>query len=160
MRTERSISGASRLAASIALPVALAACAQTSDSTRQTTHAPAAPIHNDCMFARTLRDWRPLDDENLLLFGPGHTAYLVQLVRPIVGLSFNIMIGVYDRDGSICPYGGDAIVIRGPMPERVSIRSMQRLDDAGLDDVYVRFGIRPPAVVTAEPAELEKGAQQ
>jgi hypothetical protein len=149
MSTEKLTRVAVRLAASMGLLVAFAACAQTGQATRKE----AEPVHNDCMFARLLRDWRPLDDEHLLLFGPGHTAYLVQLVRPAFDLSFNDFIGVYDRDGSICPFGGDAVVIRGPMPERISIRSMQRLDDAQLDEVYVRFGIRPPRVVTEEPAE-------
>jgi hypothetical protein len=142
-----------RLGVSTALVITFAACAQTGQATRKQPE----PVHNDCMFARTLRDWRPLDDEHLLLFGPGHTAYLVQLVRPAIDLSFNDFIGVYDRDGSICPFGGDAVVIGGPMPERISIRSMQRLDDAQLDEVYVKFGIKPPKVVTEEPVEAGKG---
>jgi hypothetical protein len=66
------------------------------------------------------------------------------------------MIGVYDRDGRICPYGGDAIVIDGVIPERILIRSVRRLTPEQLDEVYVQFGIRAPAVIEAEevdPAE-------
>jgi hypothetical protein len=150
MHVEKLITAAALLTSSAVLLVGSDAGAQTAKAARK---AAAAAVHNDCMFARSLRDWRPLDDEHLLLFGPGHTAYLVQLVRPAMGLSFNISIGVYDRDGNICPYGGDSIVIDGPIPERISIQSMQRLDDAELDEVYVRFGIRPPVVVKSEPVD-------
>jgi hypothetical protein len=157
MRIDNLMTRAALLASTAALLVGVSAsvAAQTAKPARKA----AAPTHSDCMFARSLRDWRPLDDEHLLLFGPGHTAYLVELVRPAMGLSFNISIGVYDRDGNICPYGGDGIVVEGPIPERISIRSMQRLDDAELDEVYVRFGIRPPAVVKTEPADEGKRAK-
>jgi Family of unknown function (DUF6491) len=119
--------------------------------------APPAPSASssrgdDCFFTRSLRDWRPLDNSNLLLFTTGRTPYLVELFRPAMGLSFNVMIGVYDRDGRVCPYGGDAIIINGIMPERIPIRSMRRLTDDELDEIYVRFGIRPPVVVETVPA--------
>jgi hypothetical protein len=109
------------------------------------------PIFDDCLFAISLRDWRPLDDRNLLLFANGRRAYHVQLFRPAPDLRFDVMIGVYDDDGMICPYGGDAILTDGPMPDRVPIRSIKRLSDDELDAVYVRFGVRPPAVIEAAP---------
>lgn len=64
------------------------------------------------------------------------------------------MIGVYDRDGRICPFGGDAIIVDGPMPERIAIRNMERLTDDELDQLYLRFGIGPPAVVDDEFEEI------
>jgi hypothetical protein len=130
------------LALPIGALVALTACAATNERAAS-DFSPA----RDCMFAATLRDWRPLDDENLVLFGSGHVPYHVELVRPAFGLNFNFMIGVYDRDGRICPYGGDAIIVEGPMPERISIRNMKRLTDEELDQLYIQFGIMPPPVV-------------
>jgi hypothetical protein len=129
---------------------ALGGCAGSA-ATSATTRSTAA----DCFFASTLRDWRPLDDANLVLFGSGRTPYHVELFRPAIGLSFNVMIGVYDRDGRICPYGGDAIIVDGAMPDRVPIRSIKRLTDEQLDELYVQFGVRAPAVVTTEEVELE-----
>ena len=125
-------------------------------ATGLTDEAPRSATSDDCLFARALRDWRPLDDRNLLLFGTGRQAYHVELFGPAPGLRFDVMIGVYDRDGMICPYGGDAIVIRGPMPERVPIRSIKRLSEDELDAVYVRFGIRAPAVIEATEVEPEE----
>jgi hypothetical protein len=116
----------------------------------------AGATYNDCFFANTLRDWRPLDDRNLILFANGRRPYHVELVRPAMALSFNVMIGVYDRDGRVCPYGGDAIIVDGFMPERIAIRSMRRLTEAQLDEVYVEFGISAPPVIDTEEVELEQ----
>ncbi len=68
------------------------------------------------------------------------------------------MIGVYDRDGQICPFGGDAIIVDGAIPDRVTIRSITALDEAELDAIYVQFGIESPAVVEVtevDPDEVE-----
>jgi hypothetical protein len=36
------------------------------------------------------------------------------------------------------------------MPDRIAIRSIENLSDDELDAVYVRFGIRAPAVIDTE----------
>lgn len=138
---------AARLAALAAAFAAVGACAQSAATTRSSA--------DDCFFASTLRDWRPLDDENLVLFGSGRTPYHVELFRPAMGLSFNVMIGVFDRDGRICPYGGDAIIVDGAVPDRIPIRSIRRLTDDELDELYVQFGVRAPAIVATDEVELE-----
>jgi Family of unknown function (DUF6491) len=133
-----------------AASAALVSCATAPSEPRA-----ASSRADDCFFTRSLRDWRPLDNSNLLLFTTGRTPYLVELFRPAMGLSFNIMIGVYDRDGRVCPDGRDAIIVNGAIPDRIPIRSMRRLTDEELDEVYVRFGIRPPAVVETEPVSTD-----
>lgn len=136
----------------------LGACVATPSSERVSA---AARRDDDCMFTRSLRDWRPLDDQNLILFESGrHRAYHVELLRPAFGLRRDIMIGVFDRDGRICPYGGDAIIVDGPMPDRVTIRSMKRLSDDELDALYVQYGIRRPAIVDTESVEIETESDQ
>ena len=136
------------------LGTGIAALLMTACATTPTADAPPPTARsNDCMFASTLRDWRPLDNENLILFALGRRPYHVELSWPAFGLTHDFMIGVYDRDGRICPYGGDAIIVEGPMPQRIPIRSIRQLDEQQLDAVYAQFGIHPPAIVTAEPAE-------
>jgi len=132
----------------VALYATLTACAGTAAPT-----ADARVTYNDCFFARGLRDWRPLDNQHLLLFSAGRVPYLVELFRPASSLAYDVTIGIYDRDGRVCPYGGDAIIVGGPMPERVPIRSMQRLTDDQLDETYVQYGIRPPVVVETDEVE-------
>lgn len=134
--------------------VFLSACVGTGAASRGST-----PTYNDCIFASTLSDWRPLDNQNLILFANGRRPFLVELFQPAPELNFNEMIGVYDRDGRICPYGGDAIVLRGGIPQSVSIRSIRRLTDAQLDAVYAEFGITPPAIIDIAPTELPDSDQ-
>jgi hypothetical protein len=143
-----------------AAALVVAAITSTGCAGSGTTAGGARPVYDDCLFAATLRDWRPLNDQNLILFAAGRRPYHVELVRPAFGFTFDVMIGVYDRDDMICPYGGDAIVIDGPMPDRIAIRSIKRLSDEELDEVYVRFGIRAPAVIeTTEGDPREPDAQ-
>jgi hypothetical protein len=132
----------------------LGACA--SAPTGEATARPTSS--DDCFFASTLRDWRPLDNENLILFAIGRRPYHVELTRPAIGLSHDVMIGVYDRDGRICPYGGDAIVVDNGIPDRIPIRSMRLLTDEELDEVYVQFGVRGPAIIAVEEPEAEPAA--
>lgn len=100
-----------------------------------------------------MRDWRPLDDRNLILFADGRRPYHVELTRPAMGLSFNIELGVYDRDGRICAFGGDALVVDGAIPERIPIRSITRLTPEALEAVYAEFGISSPVVIEATETE-------
>jgi Family of unknown function (DUF6491) len=146
-----------RVTGTAAVAVAGALCACTQAPT--TSGAEGRSTSDDCFFASTLHDWRPLDDENLILFANGRRPYHVELVRPAMGLSFDVMIGVYDRDGRICSFGGDAIIVDGVIPDRITIRSIRRLTDEQLDEVYVQFGIRAPAVIETEEVDLESAEQ-
>ena len=134
--------------AGLAVATLVAACATTSPE-ESVTGA------DECMFAVSVRDWRPLDDENLILFETRRRAYHVELVRPAFGLRSDVTIGVYDRDGRICPYGGDAIIVDGGILDRIPIRSMRRVRDGELDALYVQFGIEPPVEIRTEGVELE-----
>lgn len=150
MSTYHCRSAGYRSLAALAAVVLLSSCASM-----EGTGAPASATSNDCFRARSVRDWRPLDNSNLILFAEGRRPYHVELVRPAMGLSFNDSIGVYDRDGRVCAIGGDAIVVGGAMPERITIRSIRRLTDEELQAVYADFGIETPVIVESEPVDLE-----
>lgn len=125
----------------------LGACA-TAPNASQSSSARAS----DCFFARSLRSWRYLDDRNLVVFA-GRQPHHVELVAPMPGLDRNIAIGLFDRDGLICP--GDAIVARNLLPDRVTIRSVRRISDDELEALYVQFGLEPAAVVELRPIDVE-----
>lgn len=111
----------------------------------------------DCIFGRTITDWTPLDNENLILFAGRRRPYHVQLTRAAFGLARDFVIGVYDRDGRVCPFGGDAIIVRGGgIDERITISSIRRLTEEQLQQVYVDFGIEEPVIVETTPIELEE----
>jgi len=72
------------------------------------------------------------------------------------GLERNAAIGLFDRDGLICP--GDSIIARNVLPDRVPIRSVRRLTDDELEALYVQFGLEAAAIVELRPIELEDEA--
>lgn len=121
--------------------LALGACASTGGG--EGTFASA----NDCFFTRSISDWRPLDNRNLIVFTGRRSPYHVQLSTPTPRLRFQDAIAFTDRDGRICPYGGDAIVINGMMPDRITIASIRRLSEGELEDVYLQFGVRRPEII-------------
>jgi hypothetical protein len=86
----------------------------------------------DCVFFRTVNDWRALDETNLVVWGPGkNNVYLVKVSMPLHGLRFENTLAFVDgnHDGRLCPYGGDSIVVTETgFNQRSSIHSMSRLD--------------------------------
>lgn len=98
--------------------------------------AASTPKHErggDCIFSNTINGWRVLDDETLIVWGPTHKRpYLVKLWRPAQGLKFENQIGFYDKnnDGQFCDYGGDAIITKDMVPDRIPVSSVRRLDES------------------------------
>jgi hypothetical protein len=124
---------------SLAATLAIAGCGTLSGD--------AVDLPTDCILQRTIRDFEALDDQNLIIHGPGSRAYHVVLVTPVNNLDREFAIGVLDAalgpvvpDGRICPYGGDAIIVEGPITERVPIRSIESLNDSQLESLRVEFG--------------------
>ena len=136
---------------SLALMAALAGCATGASDNGETVSSRSGPLPSDCIMGGSIRDYTALDDQNLILYGPGRRPYHVVLVTRAIGLESEFRIGVYDRDAAlggisrICPYGGDAIIVDGPFTERVPIRSIELIDDDGVEALRVRFGQAEPA---------------
>ena len=110
----------------------------------------------DCISIRTIRDYTPLDNRTLLIEGPGKQKYYVRLVMPSFGLRSSFQLGVKSRDDYLCPYGGDQIVFGGLDHERVSVRSITRLNSEQLTDLLIRYGkIEPEEQPDPGPVELD-----
>ncbi len=139
--------------------VLLAACAGTETEDELLPYGAKEidrTIYNDCFYANMVSDWKPLDNENLIIFAPGRRAHYVQLSRPSFNLRSTIGISFSDRDGRICPYGGDAIVIGGGVTrERINIRSIKRISDAELLYLYDQFDIKRPTDAPGREEALE-----
>lgn len=148
MRTLNVVSG-------LIAALALTGCASTGGSEAAMGRQATFGSDNDCFLARVVTDWRPLDNRNLLVFTGRRTAYHVQLSMPTTSLRARDTIAFTDRDGRICPYGGDAIVINGLMPDRITIASIRRLDEGALEDVYLQFGIRRPEIIETPEESVE-----
>jgi Family of unknown function (DUF6491) len=120
--------------------LALAGCASSPSSGDTTAAERRVGEPSDCLFNRGVRDFTALDNRNLILYGPGNRAYHVVLTSPSFDLEREYEIGIYDRDGRICPFGGDAVIVRGTFTERIPIRSIEAISDEDADALKVRFG--------------------
>ena len=124
---------------------------------------------NDCVFTSAINDFKPLDRNKMVIYGPGRKAYLVELSMPLPELKFANRLAFVDRnhDGMLCGYGMDRIVVadsgigfRTPS----TILGMQRLDDAGLAQLEQQYDVRltrkkkdaAPAAGSAQPQEDAK----
>jgi len=130
--------------------LALSACASTGSSS-----GPAFANDNDCFFAAAVSNWRPLDDRNLIVWTGRRNPHHVQLSMRSTNLRSQDTIAFTDRDGRICSYGGDAIVINGMMPDQISIASIRRLSEGELEEVYLQFGINRPEIIERSEASVE-----
>ncbi len=117
---------------------------------------------SDCISIRTVRDYRTLDDRNLLIYGPGDRAYYVTLFRPSFELRSSFQLGFESRDGYLCPYGGDAIVVGSLNREAIGIASISRVSKEQEQQLLVRYGKKEapgqqaPAPKKVEGAEVEE----
>ncbi len=111
---------------------------------------------SDCILIRTIRDYTPLDDRNLLIWGPARRGYFVTLIRPAFGMRSSFRLGFSSRDDQLCPYGGDAVVFGGLPSEKIRVRSISRVDKETAEQLMIRFGRKQPAESQApEPPDVE-----
>lgn len=99
-------------------------------------------LSSDCMFSRGIRDYRALDNRNLIVYGMGRRPYHVVLASPSTNVEHEFTIGVYDDgDGRVCPYGRDAILIDGAIPERIQIRSIEEIAADEVEALEAEYGL-------------------
>lgn len=93
----------------------------------------------ECIFGSVVNDWTPIDDERLLIYGPGRRqAYIARLMSPTPDLrsAINMAIVDGDRDGRICGFSSDSVVFENAaMPIRNNIRSLWRIEKAEADEI-------------------------
>ena len=91
---------------------------------------------NQCIFFRSLHDFRPLNRYNLVVWAPSRKhPYHIQLDRPCHGLRFAHTIGFKsNNDGRLCGFGGDAVLVDqgGGIPQRCTIGSITKLNEEQL----------------------------
>ena len=104
---------------------------------------------NDCVFARTVNDFKVLDRNKMVIWAPTRSkAYLVELSMPMPELKFANRIAVVDRnhDGMLCGYGMDRIIVADSTASSLrtpaTIMGMTRLDDAALAQLEQQYDVR------------------
>ena len=117
---------------------------------------------SDCISSRTIRDYRVLDDANLVVTANGNKKYHLTLSRRAVGLRASWKIAFRSTGDRVCGRFDDIIVDDGVGPERIRIAAIQQLTPEEYDALLVRFGKKEPAIQPApatddvESAEVEE----
>lgn len=106
--------------------------------------AKAPPLRgNDCVFFRSVYDWKELDANNLVIWAPGRRdAYHVYLTIPLYDLKFAVQLAFVDKDhdGQLCGFSSDQIaVVDRSFPQHSSITAMKKLDAAGIAELEERY---------------------
>jgi hypothetical protein len=117
---------------------------------------------SDCISTRTIRDYRVLDDANLVVTAQANNRYHVTLSRRAPGLRSSWKIGFRSTSGQVCGGFDDILVDDGFGPERIRIASITQLTPEEYEALLVRFGKKEPAIEPApahddvESAEVEE----
>jgi hypothetical protein len=139
----------------------LLACASGGEGLEDDPDGGYSP-RSDCISSGTIRDYRVLDDANLVVSGTGKRKYHVALSRRAVGLRSSWKIGFRSTTGQICASFGELVVDDGMGPERIRIASIRQLTPDEHEALLVRFGKiepeikQPPAPRNVESAEVEE----
>ncbi len=126
----------------------LIACAGSAEPSRE-GHSDPVTARPDCISTRTIRDYRVLDDANLVVTAHAGRKYHIWLSRRAVGLRASWKIGFRSTNGRVCGGFDDIIVDDGFGPERIRMAGIRELTPEEYDNLLVRFGKREPAT---EPA--------
>lgn len=131
-----------------------------------TTSATPRASKNDCVFTRSIYDFKALDRNNLVIWAPSRSkAYLVELSMPLPEIKFANRLAFVDRnhDGMLCGYGMDRIVVAdssAAFRTPTTILGMTRLDDAGIAQLEEKYDVRltrKKAAPAQAPAENNPG---
>ncbi len=136
------------------IALALAACAAPSavDGVAERTTSIAA----DCFTVSQARDFRYLDDHNLLVYAPARVPYHLELSQTCFGLRGSITVGLRARTDQMCGFAGDSVIVNGSFAERCSVLSVRRLDEDQLQTLVAQFETDQPSdqAVEVEVTEL------
>ena len=120
---------------------------------------------NECVFARTIYDFNPLDRNKVVIWAPTRSkAYLLELSMPMPELKFANRVAFVDRnhDGMLCGYGMDRLIVADSSPgfrTPATIMGMKRLDDTELAQLEQQYNVKLTRgkKVAQAPAERNSG---
>ncbi|HEX5788239.1 MAG TPA: DUF6491 family protein [Woeseiaceae bacterium] len=136
---------------------ALVACAAAPDPTAADYEEPE-PRGSDCIFEGSIRDYRVLDDSNLVVTTTRKQKYHMRLSYSAFGLRSAWAVGFASRTGQVCP-GDELIVSNGFDPDAVRIYSIRAIDPQEYENLLVRHGEKVPEKVETPPDADIAGAE-
>ena len=115
------------------------------------------PRRGDCIHEPSIRGYKVLDEQNLIVEAGRKRSYHVTLFRRAVGLDSAWGI-VFDTPNSRVCESFSEIHFRGPFEERetVRIRSIRALTPEEEEHLLIRYGLKEPEIEqTPTPQEVE-----
>ena len=111
---------------------------------------------HDCIHEPSIRGYRVLDEQNLIVDGSGRRSYHVVLWRRAHGISSSWGIGFKSPSSMICS-GNSEVLFRGHFDgESIRITSIRKLTPEEEEDLLIRFGKKEPEIKqTPAPQEVE-----
>ncbi len=113
----------------------------------------------DCIFEGTIRDYRVLDESNLVVTASASRKYHIELSRRAYGLKSTWAIGFSSPGSRICAGFSDIVVDDSFGPEAIRINKIRRLSPDEYEDILIRFGKKEPEIEQPREPEEVKGAE-
>lgn len=114
---------------------------------------------SDCIFEGTIRDYKVLDESNLIVTASAKRKYHIELYRRAYGLRSSWHIGFSSPTSRICPGFSEVIVDDSFGPEAIRIASIRALSPEEYDDLLIRYGKKKPEVDEAPATEEVPSAE-
>ena len=148
----------------LSIPIlAISTLAMSAEPTAKINTTPTKTDSNACTWFSSIDDWRELDDRNLIVWVSRKEFYHVELSMPLFDLSSASSIAFVDhnRDGRLCGYGMDEIVVpRSTIFGSSTIMGMTRLDDAGLAQLAEQYHVKLNVRKSKDKAESKPASAQ
>lgn len=136
----------------------LVACASSPDGT-ESMDREVSSNGSDCIFEGTIRDYKVMDESNLVVTASAKRKYHIELFRPAFGLRSSWHIGFTSPTSRICPGFSEVVVDDNFGLEAIRISSIRALSPEEYDDLLIRYGKKKPEIVEAPANEDVKGAE-
>lgn len=136
-------------------------CAASADKSDSDSYADVNR-GSDCISEGTVRDYKVLNDSNIVVTAMARQKYHLELVQRAPALRSAWSIGFASPTSRICAGFSELLVDDNFGPDRVRIRSIRRLTEQEYDDLLYRFDKaaaakqEPPAPMPVEGADVEE----
>ena len=117
------------------------------------------PRGSDCILEGTVRDYRVLDDSNLVVTASAKRKYPIELSRRAFGLNSSWNLGFRSVTGRICPGTSEIIVDTSLGLDAFRIHSIRAISAEEYDDLLVHFGKKEPEVTVTPESDDVSGAE-
>ena len=117
------------------------------------------PAGSDCISGGSVRDYRVLDNANLIVTAAARKKYHIVLSRQAMNLQSSRAIGFDTTTSRICSKFSYLIAEGSFGPEKIRIASVRYLTPEDENDLLVRFGKKEPDYEEPRQAEEVVGAE-